>query len=172
MSKKIDRGAAVAHDHGIPRSSRWKTARTKFRRAHPFCEACGPGVKRVHLEVHHVVPYHLCVLLGRGDLELDPRNLCVLCEDDYFDHHLLVGHLSDFSSTNPIVRESALTFFGLTRSEIKTDARWVGLAHARPPEWGKMTDRDKLALRDELDAVYPVSPLPPKWAPATPGLTG
>jgi hypothetical protein len=165
MSTKIDRGAAVAHDHGIPRSPHWKTVRTTFRRAHPFCDACGPGSPRVHLEVHHVIPYHLCALLGRPDLELDPRNLVVLCEDEGFDHHLLVGHLGDFQTSNPIVRESVSTFFGATVAQIRIDARWVGLARAKPPEWGNMTDQNKLALRDEMDAVYPISPLPPRWNP-------
>ena len=54
--------------------------------------------------MHHIFPFHYCIALGRPDLELDDRNLITLCEDEAGkpgqNHHLLVGHLDDFESSN------------------------------------------------------------------------
>ena len=156
LSTKPDRGAAAAHDHGIPRSPQWKAARKKYAKAHPFCEVCGPGVQRAHLEIHHVNPYHVCQLIGRGDLEFDFRNLVSLCEDDGFDHHLLVGHFDSFKSSNPNVRTDVTTYKGMTLDGIRLDARWVASSKIREKDWADMTDADKAALRKELDEMYPL----------------
>ena len=151
-----DRGATVGHDHGIPRSSKWKTARRNYIKAHPFCEACGPTVTRTQLEVHHRIPYHLCGLLGRPELEFDARNFIVLCEDDGVDHHLLLGHLDSFQTSNKSVQQSVLDFFGSTAAQIRGDTRWLALKAAAPKAWEDMTDDDKAAMKAAMDVLCPI----------------
>ena len=77
------------------RSSRWDSVRREYLEQHPRCEACGG---KVELNVHHIVPVHLC-----PDRELDPTNLITLCRW----HHLPLGHLGDYRAFNPLVREDA-----------------------------------------------------------------
>lgn len=77
---------------GVSRSSRWSTVRKEFLRKNPTCAVC--GVKK-HLEVHHIIPYHL-----DKDLELLESNFIALCRRD----HLLFGHLGSFRSFNPMVK--------------------------------------------------------------------
>lgn len=43
------------------------------------------------------------MLVGRPDLELDPRNLLTLCIRPDCEHHVLLGHLDDYESYNPKV---------------------------------------------------------------------
>lgn len=40
-------------------------------------------------------------------MELDPENLITLCEGPAFNCHLFFGHLRNWSSHNPDVREDA-----------------------------------------------------------------
>lgn len=79
---------------GAKRSSQWSKVRDEFIEAHPRCAFCG-GTKE--LQVHHVIPFEF------GGHELDPANLITLCCGT-FNCHLLVGHLGDYSSMNPLVR--------------------------------------------------------------------
>jgi 5-methylcytosine-specific restriction enzyme A len=82
------------------RSSKWPALRKAFLSANPTCAACG---HTSDLEVHHILPYH-----ENPELELDPNNLITLCDRPGPDnHHLTVGHLGDFKSKNPNVREDA-----------------------------------------------------------------
>jgi hypothetical protein len=81
-------------------------------KAHPACAACGlmrPSIlhplarRRTILNVHHIKPFHLFPAL-----ELDETNLITLCRSGE-DHHLMVGHLGDWSNWNPnVVRDAAL----------------------------------------------------------------
>ena len=77
---------------GAQRSSQWPALERQFLREHPTCAACG----RKATVVHHVIPYHLDRLK-----ELNPANLIALCPRDHF----LLGHLDNWSSFNPHVRE-------------------------------------------------------------------
>jgi hypothetical protein len=77
------------------RSGQWQTVRKYFLVEHTSCEGCG-ATKR--LEAHHCVPYHL-----DKAKELDPDNLICLCRRC----HLFIGHLDNWGSYNPMVREDA-----------------------------------------------------------------
>lgn len=50
----------------LARSPHWDEVRDEFIKLHPYCEACGSGLK---LCVHHVKPFHLF-----PKLELNPKN--------------------------------------------------------------------------------------------------
>lgn len=152
-----DRGAAAASNHAIERSPHWSTVRAAYLRGNPTCVACGPEMDTGDAnEVHHVVPFHLCVLLGRPDLELDERNLITLCEHDDHDHHLLIGHLNHFQSSNPEVRSDAsLRYRGWTREQIRVDVEYQRRSKSRPKEWAKMSEEDKSALRQLMDDLFP-----------------
>ena len=77
---------------GAARSGQWSAVRNAFIKENPFCAVC---VKRGSLlqpnEVHHLLPFHL-----HPNLELDPDNFIVFCRP----HHILVGHLMNWSSYN------------------------------------------------------------------------
>lgn len=83
------------------RSSKWQKVRAEVLDKHPFCAACG-GVEK--LEVHHIVPFHI-----DPSLELDPKNLIVLCESGRggVTCHLHYGHLGNYKRTNPTVTSDA-----------------------------------------------------------------
>lgn len=84
------------------RSRKWPSLRKSFLRSHPTCAACG---HTSDLEVHHIQPFH-----ENPELELDPTNLITLCDRPGRDNcHLTVGHLNNFKSKNPNVREDAAT---------------------------------------------------------------
>lgn len=60
-----DRGSEAASSHSIKRSPHWSAVRDAYIDANPLCAACGPELDtRDHNEVHHVIPFHLCVLLA------------------------------------------------------------------------------------------------------------
>lgn len=90
-------------------------------------------------------------------MELDPRNLIVLCEDSGIDHHLLVGHLDSFKSSNPDVKTAAsVLYFGWTEEQIRADESWKKQLLSCPKEWKDMTDAEKQALRLTMDQLCPV----------------
>lgn len=112
------------------------------------------------MQVHHVIPFHWCVLLGRPDLELDPRNLITLCEDEAGkpgeNHHLLVGHLGSFQSANLDVEvDAGVTFHGMTGAALRGDARWRAKVGARPAGMDRMTGEEREALRGVMEARFP-----------------
>lgn len=80
-----------------PRSPTWQHVRGQFVREHPRCEACGTDK---NLNVHHIKPFHT-----NPELELDTSNLITLCRD----HHFKIGHLSNWSKSNPNVVKDART---------------------------------------------------------------
>jgi 5-methylcytosine-specific restriction enzyme A len=86
---------------GSKRSGQWPKVRREFLKTNTSCAVCGGRLK---LEVHHVRPFHM-----HPELELDPSNLIVLCENkkDGANCHLLFGHLGSFKSFNASVREDA-----------------------------------------------------------------
>jgi 5-methylcytosine-specific restriction protein A len=89
---------AVIRQAGLKRSPLWPATRDRFLKRNPACAVCGT-TKR--LEVHHRIPFHLC-----PNLELEPCNFITLCEP----HHLLFGHLGNWSSYNAAVAEDAATW--------------------------------------------------------------
>ena len=87
---------AVVREHAkvITRSPKWSGVRKSALINNPFCECCGSTKL---LQVHHRIPFHL-----KPELELDPKNLIVLCMDKT-ECHLLVGHGNNFKKYNPYI---------------------------------------------------------------------
>lgn len=88
------------HPEAMARSPRWPAVRDAHLKHYPGCAVCG---ERKNVTVHHVKPFHLF-----PDLELDATNLLTLCETRW--HHLLFGHLLNWSAWNPDVRIDAVTW--------------------------------------------------------------
>jgi len=89
---------------GAKRSSKWSELRRRFLITHPRCGVCGATKT---LRVHHIIPFHIA-----PDMELDPNNLVVLCENKKYgiNCHLLIGHLGNFRRTNPSCRIDIATW--------------------------------------------------------------
>jgi 5-methylcytosine-specific restriction protein A len=91
----LNKDAFDPHAHIIgaaPRSGRWKTVRAEHLKDNPACAVCG---SKKLLNVHHIVPFHI-----DPDKELDRTNLITLCESPSMNHHLMLGHLGNWSSWN------------------------------------------------------------------------
>lgn len=145
-----DPGHHAAAAHGIERSPRWPGVRRAHLKQFPYCAFCPPPSRttrllawlRLHrVEVHHILPFHFVVALGRPDLELDERNLATLCSGKR-DHHLHFGHLDNFQTFNPLVREWAE--HGGRHSAVRA-----------PVTLGMMSDADKEDFRAMMDRMYP-----------------
>ena len=101
MKQRVHHSEKDKVPKGAKRSDKWPTLRKHFLQTNKTCAMCG-GTK--HLEVHHVRPFHT-----HPELELDPKNLIVLCENkkDGVNCHLLFGHLGNFKSINATVVSDA-----------------------------------------------------------------
>ena len=147
--------------HEPSRSPDWP----RVERAHiveqPDCICCKPGTTtKTGVQVHHKFPFHYCVALGRPDLELDDRNLITLCENEPGklgeNHHLLVGHLDNFKSSNlEVVRDASVTFFGMTAAEIRASGYWKAKVQARLTLLGAMDEREKAAFAKLMNHTFP-----------------
>jgi len=84
----------------LTRSRGWRKVRKAHIKKHPYCEVCG---SKKGVEVHHVEDFS-----EHPELELDPNNLISLCRKRRC--HLLFGHLNNFKSINPKVRDDAETW--------------------------------------------------------------
>jgi len=161
MGTTVDRGEEEAERNGISRSPEWPRVEQEHLAKQPNCVCCKPGTDTAAgKQVHHVFPFHYCVALGRPDLELDERNLITLCEDQEGkpgqDHHLLVGHLDDFQSSNLSVRvDATTTFFGMDAKAIRADPRWTAKLETRIVPLEQMTEADKTAFTAEMNARFP-----------------
>jgi hypothetical protein len=81
---------------GGKRSPKWGPVRIQHLLNHHRCEVCGCTTD---LEVHHIQAFHKF-----PELELDPNNLLTLGERcPTGNHHLLFGHLGNWSCINPDV---------------------------------------------------------------------
>jgi hypothetical protein len=80
------------------RSPHWEATAKAFVKSNPTCAACG---SKVRLQVHHRAPFHL-----HPELELEPKNLIVLCMGTT-ECHLQIGHGGLFSAFNAKVAEDA-----------------------------------------------------------------
>lgn len=157
----IDHGAVEAARHGITRSPEWPRVEKAHLSRQPHCVCCKPRTNTASgLQVHHIFPFHYCIALGRPDLELDDRNLITLCEDETGkpgeNHHLLVGHLDDFASSNlAVTRDAQQTFFGLTKEQIEANAEWLREKGARIKPLDKMSPEDKKSFADLMNKQFP-----------------
>lgn len=84
---------------GRSRSARWPSVRAEHLAIHPRCAACDSPED---LEAHHIIPFHLS-----PSRELDKDNLLTMCRRC----HLLLGHLTDWSSYNEHAREDCAALF-------------------------------------------------------------
>jgi 5-methylcytosine-specific restriction endonuclease McrA len=84
------------------RSPKWDSVRDSFIVKHNTCASCGnTNIKK--LQVHHIEPFHLY-----PEKELDPNNLITLCEEKgEAGCHLKLGHLGDWKSFNPKIKQDA-----------------------------------------------------------------
>ena len=168
MSKLKDRGAHEAARFNLERSPEWPRVEREHLATEPYCVCCGPQARpSAGLQVHHVIPFHYCIALGRPDLELDQRNLITLCENEPGkpgqDHHLLVGHLGDFKSSNLNVEKDArTTFFGMVASAIRASRAWALAVAQRLKPLDEMSEAEKGALRTLMDQSMPAETVAPK----------
>ena len=145
-----------------PRSPEWPRVEREHLQRQPRCVCCKPGANAgAGLQVHHIFPFHYCIALGRPDLELDDRNLITLCEDEAGrpgqNHHLLVGHLDDFESSNlAVVEDAARTFHGMGASAIKNDMTWLRKKASRLRPLEQMTVAEKEAFRAAMNRRLPL----------------
>ena len=162
LNIRTDRGLTEAISCGVTsRSPEWPRVQKEHLKMEPHCACCKPGTNTsASLQVHHKFPFHYCVALGRPDLELDQRNLITLCETSKKgpadDHHLLVGHLGDFKSSNLGVDQGVKTFNGLTEEEIKTDQLWRQDVKSRLKPLNDMTEDEKHSFRELMDKTFPL----------------
>ena len=77
----------------ITRSPHWKEIREQaIKNSGGKCAACG---LKTNLKVHHIIPLHI-----DKNMELDPNNLIVLCENKSIFCHYVWGHLMNWMSYN------------------------------------------------------------------------
>ena len=140
----------------VMRSPEWHKIEKEVLDTNPGCSVCGLTES---CQVHHIFPFHYCVSLGRPDLELDKRNLTVLCETSKSkktdDHHLLVGHLDNFESFNSNVKQDELTYKGLTAEQIRSNPAWSASVLHRMKPLNEMTQDDKNQLFNLINQTFP-----------------
>jgi hypothetical protein len=171
-----------AQKHEAERSPKWNRFRDDFVSKNPGCVVCGRGKEDgVGVQAHHIFPFHYCIALGRPDLELDARNLITLCETEAGhsadNHHLLVGHLDDFESSNlSVVADASGTFKGQGADQIRANAKWLTERKGKLPHILAMTPEDKAAFTWAMNTRYPKAESPagpkppslPAWIPKLP----
>ena len=112
MSKLTDHGAIVAARYCVAAARSGHTSNASTSRS---SRSASRAASRRRVEVHHIFPFHICVVVDRPDLELDERNLVTLCGQSHDrgvgDRHLLLGHFDDWESMNVWVRRKASTRF-------------------------------------------------------------
>lgn len=113
---KVVHSVVREHTKLVTRSSKWGSVRKAALLANPKCVLCGDAS---HLQVHHQLPFHL-----HPELELDPKNLTVLCMGKN-ECHLLVGHGDNFKMYNPYIVVDTLNVRAgsITIEEAKINAK-------------------------------------------------
>ena len=173
-------GTIAAQQHEAERSPQWPSVRDAFVKNNPQCAVCGKGpAQGIGLQAHHIFPFHYCIRLGRPDLELDPRNLVTLCETESGkpsdDHHVLIGHLDDFESSNlDVVSDAHTRFHGYSAEKIRNDEAWQQKKQQRLPHIEAMRPEDQAAFVWAMNTRYPKAGVPagkkpaslPDWIPA------
>lgn len=159
LTPGTDVGTSIAQRYGLKRSPLWPKVQREYLKENPQCAVCSTNTT---IQIHHVMPFHFCHLVYRGDLELDERNFIPLCEETGNNHHLLLGHLGSFESYNQGGRESILALgkaiLGLSAAAIKADKAWMQLMGSRPLPWEKWNHAQRLAFRQILDTTLPYNP--------------
>jgi len=162
---QVDYGAQVAmQDTGFQRSPIWQRVEKAFLDRNSTCMACKRNKTQANLQVHHMLPFHLCRLFQRPDLEFDPTNLMTLCDV----HHLYIGHLGDWQSFNQNVqldiqaatRDPAwATLFD--KQAFDADTVWVTTEDGRPKPVQQWNDEFKQHFTDLLTKLHSPAPQEP-----------
>ena len=157
---RVDHGARVAAVFGMHCSPHWTEVAREHLARQPRCVCCRADSGQGIPQVHHIFPFHYCVALGRPDLELDQRNLVTLCgrSRDRIgeNHHLWIGHLDNFQTSNlSVVRDAKNVFFGMPAIEFKSDPLWVRHAKRRLVPLELMSDEQKEALAETMNRRMP-----------------
>lgn len=139
---------------GYRRSEKWEEVRKTYLAEFPKCSMCEVTGA---VEAHHIYPFHICIELGRPDLELDKRNLVTLCEGEGSnEHHFLIGHLGGWESFNTILRADLKVFKGTTQDEIRQDRLWQLKSEKRIEPFEEITPDEKKILKDEINKRMPI----------------
>ena len=160
---KLDLGEIISINHGAgPRSPHWHLVEKEFIANNPKCSACLPSSSNYGINVHHIHPYHICILLGRPDLELDTRNLITLCSTEEgktsYHHHIVLGHLDDFQLNNDNVIEDITRYQGIEGKALLQESDFKQRIDARPKPFSQWTDQEKQEYRAMLDTQLPPDP--------------
>lgn len=156
-----ERTRDLAQPGGLERSNKWPALARRITKLVNACACCGKsyGPKTAGLNVHHLYAFHDCVLAGRPDLELDERNLIVLCQNESGvpteQCHITAGHLADFQSFNPTLKADLKKWKGKSMAEVKATAEWKEKSKKRPKTYSKMTPAQQTAFRKMLDKKLP-----------------
>lgn len=94
------------------RDPKWKPLRDNFIKGKK-CAACGCVD---NLQAHHKKPFHLF-----PELELDEKNLVVLCENPAKNCHFVFGHLMNWSTYNHDI-DNTLSYFQILKKTAKMNA--------------------------------------------------
>ncbi len=162
---KLDHGELTSILHGAgPRSPHFERIKNEYLRVHPNCEADAKEYfGRVCVQVHHIFAFHVCILLGRPDLELDPCNFLGLCENEpgkpCENHHVLLGHLGDFQVNNDSVLADIKTYQGMTHQFILASGPFASRMLTRPKPFPDWTAQERVDYRKMLDAKLPPDPI-------------
>ena len=150
-------GILTESEDEFRKSDVWKNVSETHLKTHPFCLACGCRLLAGQLIVHHKYPYQLCNAVGRADLVYDDRNLITLCDGiGSEEHHLLLGHLGDWSSYNPeAITDATTTFFQKKSAYIRSNELWLSKRNNKPSSLEEMNETEMNTLKIKLDLVYP-----------------
>jgi len=154
----IDKGAIEAACFGYSRSPEWSRVEAEDKKYQPDCVCCSKG--EVPVQVHYIFPFHYYIALGQPDLELDDRNLITLCQQEVWnpaqDHHLLVGHLDSFQSSNlDVVKEAEDTFHGCTAVGFQKSPTWIRKVQDRLKPLDEMSTVEKVQFKNAMDTRFP-----------------
>lgn len=108
--KRLEKSISREEKKRSTRSPGWRKVEHAFISSHPSCAACGTTE---HLQVHHILPFHLY-----PELELDPTNLITLCMGPN-ECHVIIGHGDNFKAYNPNVLDDAERFISASQSTRK-----------------------------------------------------
>jgi 5-methylcytosine-specific restriction protein A len=108
LDREVDKSGADRAISSQPkehlRSSKWDNVRKSHLKEESCCAVCGT---EKDLEIHHILAFEYY-----PELELEDSNLITLCRHDHF----VWGHLCDWKSYNPKIREQIETYKGRVKN--------------------------------------------------------
>ena len=80
----------------------WSKLSKERKKRIPYCEVCGDKTPK-KMQVHHIIPQHVCKENGTLELILDDNNLINAC----YSCHLQVCHKGNFKKYRVLIRSIA-----------------------------------------------------------------